>query len=95
MRIRKGDDVTGARIDSPVAAKSIAKIRLRTAMHIQNQGILARGIEVVRFDDKNLHTLTARTGHPDHSAGRIVNVVHELIVNVSESFAGVARLFRW
>src|SRR5205085_12687357 len=71
MRIREGDDVAGARIDLPVAAKGVRPVRLRPAMHIDNQRVLFRWVEVVRLDHKDVNFLDRKSTRLNSSHSQI------------------------
>jgi len=55
MRIGESDDVTSAGINLPVAAKRILPLKLRAAMHVEDERILLGRVEIVWLDDEDFN----------------------------------------
>src|SRR5213076_2728143 len=85
VRVRERDDITGTRVDLPVASEGVGPLRLRTAMHVENNRILLARIKAMRLDQKHLNLRAARALDPHGFRGANVYFARNGIVNVSEA----------
>ena len=85
MGIGESDDIAGAGINLPVTAKGILPLKLRPTVHVEDERIFFRRIEVVGLDDKNFNLRSVGSFDP-HALGRTqVHFIGDYVVELRKA----------
>ena len=85
MRIGESDDVAHAGVDLPVAAKRILPLKLRSTVHVEDEGIFPGRIEVVGLDNKDFNLRAVGALNPYTLGGTEVYLLGDFVVELREA----------